>query len=293
MPSVAEPHVRDALAMVSDASVSPTVLEASAGLRTFNLRELWAYRSLIAVLVARHLQVRYAQSVIGVGWSAVRPLLSMVVLTVVFDKFVRVPSDGVPYPVFALAAVVPWTYFSTALAGASESMAGNSAIITKVYFPRLALPVANVLAPLVDLAIGLVLLVVALIWYGLTPSLSSIWAIPLVTVVMMLTAAGVGALVAAIDVQYRDASRLVPFVLQLWMYASPIVYPMSVVPESYRMVYKLNPMANAIELFRATLLGTGNPDWMAVLLPLILSSVICASGMLYFRQRERLFADVV
>jgi lipopolysaccharide transport system permease protein len=245
------------------------------------------------MLVVRHVQVRYAQSVLGVGWSVVRPLLSMGVLTLVFARFVRMPSDGLPYPIFSLAAVVPWTYFSTALAGASECMASNSAVITKVYFPRLALPIANVLAPLVDLAIGLVLLLAAMLWYGLAPGLSILFVIPLTTLIMVFTATGVGCFVAAVDVQFRDASRLVPFVLQLWMYASPIVYPMSVVPPEYRIAYRINPIADAIELFRSTLLGSATADWRAFIPALAISGLVCLVGMLYFRHRERIFADVV
>jgi lipopolysaccharide transport system permease protein len=272
---------------------SRTRIERSGRLRTVNVQELWAYRSLIRTFVERHLQVRYAQSVLGVGWSIVRPLLSMIVLTIVFDKFARIPSDGVPYPVFSLAAVVPWTYFSTALTGASESLGGNGSMITKIYFPRLALPIASVLAPLVDLAIGFVILLLVLLWFGLTPAFWSILVLPLVMMIMILTATGVGCFVAAIDVQYRDASRLVPFLLQLWMYASPVVYPMSMVPEKYRAVYRLNPMADALETFRSVLLGTTAADWSALAKAISASALICAAGMLYFRNRERIFADVV
>src|SRR5262245_36553667 len=199
---------------------------------------MWANRSLVATLVQRHVQVRYAQSVLGVGWSIARPLISVVVLTVIFGQFARLPSEGHPYALFSLAAIVPWAYFSTALTAASHSMAGSASMITKVYFPRLALPLSAVLAPLWDMAIGIVILVMTVTWFGVAPAWSSVWIVLLLVAVMAFTALGVGCFVAAIDVQYRDASGLVPFALQLWMYASPIVYPMSMVPDRYRALYR-------------------------------------------------------
>lgn len=270
-----------------------TVMERSRGLRRVNLRELWEYRSLILTLIARHVQVRYAQSVLGVGWSLIRPLISMVMFTIVFERFVRVPSDGRPYPVFSLAAVVPWAYFSAALSGASESLTSSGSMITKVYFPRLVLPISFVAAALVDLAIGLGLLLLVLMWFGITPSVSSIVIVPLLIVAMMLTATGVGCVVTSLDIQYRDLKHVVPLLLQVWMYASPVVYPMSIVPESYRQLYALNPMAGTIATFRSVLLGTDAGDWPAVGRALASSALICAVGVVFFRYREPVFADVV
>ena len=192
-----------------------TVMEHSRGLRWVNVRELWEYRSLIVTLIARHVQVRYAQSVLGVGWSLVRPLISMIAFTVVFERFVKVPSDGRPYPVFSLAAVVPWAYFSAALSGASESLTSSASMIIKVYFPRLALPISFVAAALVDFAIGFGLLLLALIWFGITPSASSIVIVP-AGPGMMLTATGVGCMVTALDIlQHRDLKHVVPLLLQV------------------------------------------------------------------------------
>jgi lipopolysaccharide transport system permease protein len=270
-----------------------TVIEPSRGLRPLRLIELWEYRSLIISLLIRNLQVRYAQSVLGIAWSVVRPLMAMGVLTTIFERFARLPSDGHPYAVFSLAAVVPWIFFSTSLTGACESLTGNGGMITKVYFPRLALPITNVLAPLADFTIGLVLLLAMILWFGLTPSISSAIVIPALVLTMMLTAMGIGCFVAAIDVQYRDAARLVPFVLQLWMYASPIVYPMSIVPQRYRQLYALNPMAGVIETFRSVLLGTRPIDWGPCATAMAVSAMACLAGMIYFKQRERIFADVV
>ena len=270
-----------------------SVIEPSRGLRALGAGELWRYRTLILALLVRQVQVRYAQSILGVGWSVVRPLLSIVVFTIVFDKFARIPSDGQPYALFSLAAVVPWTYFATALAGAGESLSTNAPMLTKVYLPRLALPIASALAPLVDLGIGLFLLVLMMTWFGVKPAFGSVVVVPVLVLAMMLTAVGVGCAVAAVDVQYRDARRFVPFVLQLWMYLSPVVYPASLVPERYRGLYTLNPLAGIIGTFRSSLLSTGPTDWRGIGLALASSSVICAAGVVFFRNRERVFADVV
>jgi lipopolysaccharide transport system permease protein len=269
------------------------VIEPSNALRGIDFPELWEYRSLIGSLVARHLQVRYAQTVIGVGWALFRPLISMIVFTIVFQKFARIPSDGRPYEVFSLAAIVPWTYFSSAVSSATESLSGSASMITKVYFPRLVLPVSFVVAPLVDLAVGMVMLLVMLLWYNIAPSLSSIAIIPLLVLAMMLTATGVGCALTALDIQYRDLRHLVPFALQMWMYASPVVYPIAMVPDRYRQLYMLNPMAGIISAFRSSLLATDPPDWPAITASLVTSAALCTVGVVYFRHRERVFADVV
>ena len=269
------------------------MIEPSRRWRGLAVRELWTYRSLVASLVLRQLQLRYAQSVLGVGWSVVRPLISTVVLTIVFGQFARLPSDGHPYALFSLAGIVPWTYFSIALTGASESMAGNASIITKVYFPRFALPLASVLAPLVELVIGGILVLAMAAWFGVAPTWAHVWIIPFLIAVMALTALGVGCFVADVDVQYRDASRLVPFALQLWMYASPIVYPMSMVPERYRAIYALNPLATTTEVLREIVLGAPVLQLRGIATALTTSLLICAIGTIYFRNRERIFADVV
>jgi lipopolysaccharide transport system permease protein len=269
------------------------VLQRSDGPRPINVHELWEYRSLIAALTARQLQVRYAQTVLGVGWAVVRPLVSMLVFTIIFQRVVQVPSDNRPYQAFSLAAVVPWSYFSTVLTGAGDSLTGSSSMLTKVYFPRLALPISAAAAALVDFAIGFALLLVTIAWFGIVPSIWSVIVIPVLTLAMMLTAIGVGCAVAALDIQYRDVKQLVPFVLQIWMYASPVIYPLSSVPERYKALYQLNPMAPLIGGFRSVLLQTGPSDWHSIGVACLVSLSIGLSGMFYFRFRERIFADVV
>ena len=269
------------------------MLQRSYGPRPINVRELWEYRSLIAALIARELRVRYAQTVLGIGWAVIRPLVSMFVFTIIFQRVVQVPSDNRPYQVFSLAALVPWSYFSTVLTGAGESLAGSSSMLTKVYFPRLALPISAAAAALVDFAIGLGLLLVIVAWFGIVPSIWSVVVIPVLTIAMMLTGIGVGCAVAALDIQYRDVKQLVPFLLQVWLYASPVIYPISAVPQRYRALYQLNPMAPLIGGFRSVLLQTGPIDWRSIGLACLVSLSIGVSGMFYFRFRERIFADVV
>jgi homopolymeric O-antigen transport system permease protein len=275
------------------ASRGRVMIKASRGLRGINFRELWAYRSLILTLTARHIQVRYAQTLLGIGWAIVQPLVSTVVFTVIFAKFARIPSNDRPYQVFVLAALVPWTYVSTAVSGASTSLSASSGMLTKVYFPRLALPISYVLSGLVDFTIGLVLLLTILWWSGITPLASSVVVVPWLVLAMILTATGVSCALAAFDVQYRDVRHVVPFLLQVWMYASPIVYPMSVVPDRYRQFYAFNPMTGIIEAFRSVLLGTGGVDWATIAVSLVVSAILSVIGIVVFRYRERIFADVV
>ena len=257
-----------------------------------NLKELWSYRSLWFFLVWRDIKVRYAQTVLGVGWAIIQPVLTMVVFSAIFGGFANIPSDGVPYPVFSLAGVVPWTYFSTALTGASNSLVSSANLITKVYFPRLVVPSAPVLAGLVDLAIGFVIVLLLMLYYGIVPTALAIPVVPFLVVVMMLVAGGIGSWLSALNVQYRDVKYVVPFLVQVLMYASPVVYPMSMVPEQYRLIYALNPMTGVIEGFRAVLLGTETVSWNLILLSFPVSLLIFVSGVLYFRRTERVFADV-
>lgn len=269
------------------------IIKPSGGLRGINLRELWAHRWLILTLTARHIQVRYAQTLLGIGWAIVQPVISVAIFTVIFSRFAGISSEGKPYHIFALAATVPWIYVSTAVSGASGSLSASSAMLTKVYFPRLALPISYVLSGLLDFVIGFVLLLSMLFWFGITPLTVSVIAIPWLVLAMVLTATGVSCTLAALDVQYRDVKHVVPFLLQAWMYTSPIVYPMSLVPEPYRAVYALNPMAGIIEAFRAVLLGTTEVDWGLIGESVAVSCALCLIGIAIFRHRERVFADVV
>jgi homopolymeric O-antigen transport system permease protein len=254
------------------------------------LGELWEYRELFFFLVWRDVKARYAQTVLGAAWAVLQPVLSMVVLTVIFG---RVPSEGVPYPVFSLAGIVAWTYFATALTGASNSLINNTGLITKVYFPRLVIPSAPVLAALVDLAIALAVLLLILLGFGWTPRPMALLILPLPLLLMMTTALGAGCWLCALNVQYRDVKHVTDFLVQLWLYASPIVYPLAIVPPSLRTFYAINPMAGAIAGFRAGLLGTPGPSAVEYGISLASAVALLVSGILYFRRTERVFADVI
>jgi lipopolysaccharide transport system permease protein len=269
-----------------------TVIEPQSGWQLINWRELWRYRDLFYFLVWRDVKTRYAQSILGIGWAVIRPIFSMVVFTVVFGNLAKVSSDGVPYPIFSYAALVPWTYFSSALTGASGSLVSARGMISKVYFPRLIIPTAQVLGKLIDFAIALLILFGLMAWFRMPPT---IWALtlPLLVLLMMLTAAGLGMWLTALAVQYRDINYGLSFAVQLLMYAAPVVYPASLIPRQYRLLYGLNPMAGVIEGFRSALLGTNPMPWDLLSVGTIVAILIFTSGALYFRRMERVFADVV
>lgn len=257
-----------------------------------DLRELWAYRELFLFLVWRDVKVRYAQTVLGAGWVILQPLVTVVLFSIVFGRLVKVPSDGVPYPVFSLVALIPWHYFSGALTSASHSLISNSNLITKVYFPRLVIPFASVLSGLVNFSVTFGTLLLILLAVGIVPSPSALVLVPLFVLVMILAAAGVGCWLAAMTLQYRDIAGIAAFVLQAWMYASPVVYPLSLVPEAFRPLYLLNPMVGVIEGFRSAVLGTTPVPWPAVAASAVVSVLLFLSGVLYFRRTEHIFADV-
>lgn len=257
-----------------------------------HLGELWAYRSLLFFLVWRDVKVRYAQTVLGAAWAVLQPIFSMVVLTAVFGRFVRVPSEGIPYPVFSLSGVVAWSYFASALGGASNSLVQNAGLITKVYFPRLVIPGAAALAGLVDFTIAMVVLLLVMLGFGMLPNPLAVLVLPPMILLMFMTALGTGCWLAAINIQYRDVRQITGFLIQMWMYASPIVYPLSLVPHHYRALYTLNPMASAISGFRWALLGTPGPSASELVLAFGAATALLLSGILYFQRTERGFADV-
>lgn len=273
-------------------SASPLVIEPSRNFPRLNLRELWAYRGLFRFLVWRDVKVRYAQTVLGAAWAVLQPVLTMVIFSVIFGRFAGIPSEGVPYPVFALTALVPWTFFATALIGASGSLTASTGLITKVYFPRLLIPSAAVAAGLLDLAVGLAFLGALMAAYGVAPSPAAVVVLPVVVLSMLLTLVGAGCWLAALNVQYRDVRFVVPFLVQIWLYASPVIYPSSIVPARYRALYAVNPMVGVIEGCRAVLLGAGPAPWPTIALSCAVGAVLFATGTLYFRRTERVFADV-
>jgi len=268
------------------------VIEASGRWRGLAVRELWAARGLLFFLAWRDVKVRYAQTMLGAAWAVLQPLLTMAIFTVIFGRFAALPSGGVPYSAFSLAGLVIWTYFATAVSGASESLVTSRNLVTKVYFPRLVIPLAPVVAGMVDLGIAMALLLGYAAWLGLSPAGSAILAVPLLVGAAAMTAAGVGCWLAALNLRYRDVRYAVPFLLQIWMYASPIVYPTSLVPETYRGVYMLNPLAGIVSGFRSATLGHRPIDWGGVGMALGIGLLLLVSGMLYFRHTERSFADI-
>jgi lipopolysaccharide transport system permease protein len=276
----------------ADVSAPTLIIEPARRFPTINVAELWRYRGLFFFLVWRDIKVRYAQTVLGAGWAILQPVLTMVIFAVIFGRFAGIPSDGVPYPVFSLAALVPWTYFSTALGASSGSLVSNTNLITKIYFPRLIIPLAPVLASLVDFAIAFVILLLVMAGYGMVPSASALVVLPILVLAMVLTVSGVGCWLAALNIQYRDVRYVVPFLTQSWLFASPIVYPMSLVPERFRWLYALNPLAGVIEGFRAVLFGRNPVGWGMVGISLAAGLLLFGSGALYFRSTERVFADV-
>ena len=276
---------------ISQNGLSQTVLRPQKGWRLIDFKELREYKDLFYFLVWRDIKVRYAQSVLGVGWAVIQPVFTMIVFTIVFGKLAKIDSDGVPYAIFSFTALVPWTYFSTALTDASGSLIAGSGMLTKVYFPRIIIPMTPVLGKLVDFGIAMLLLFGMMVWFKTMPT---IWALslPLLILLMMLTAAGLGMWLTALSIQYRDIKYGMSFAVRLLMYAAPVVYPVSLIPDKYRLFYGLNPMAGVIEGFRSALLGTRPMPWDLIIVGSITAVVIAISGAFYFRRMERIFADV-
>jgi lipopolysaccharide transport system permease protein len=257
-----------------------------------DLREIWAYRDLLALLVRRDVTIRYKQSAVGIGWAVVQPLVLMAIFSVVFGRFARLPSDGFPYPLFTLCALVPWLYFARSLTGTSDSLVGSAHLVTKVYFPRLILPLSKTLSGLVDFAVAFGLLVLLLAWYRVVPGWGLLL-LPAFAAIAMLTALGVGLWLTALNVKYRDIGVLVPFLAQIWMYASPIAYSTALVPKQWLWLYSLNPMVGVVEGFRWALLGKAPPDAGPMLLSLLIVLLMFAGGLAFFRRTEHTFADVI
>jgi lipopolysaccharide transport system permease protein len=266
-------------------------LRPSQGWSTSTASELWAYRELLYFFIWRDIKVRYKQTLLGAGWAIVQPLMTMVVFTIFFGHLAKVPSDGLPYPVFSLIALVPWSYFASALAGSSTSLSGYQHIISKVYFPRLIIPLAAVIAPLVDFAIGFVILIGFMAWYRIVPGAAIVW-LPALMLLAICTAASIGVWLAALNVRYRDVRYVVPFVVQLWMFATPVAYPASLVPGRWRALYGLNPMAGVIEGFRWALARGPAPGIITLVSAAVVVAMI-VSGAIYFRKLEGTFADVI
>jgi lipopolysaccharide transport system permease protein len=268
------------------------VIEPPSGWGSLGLGELWAHRELLYFLTWRDVRVRYKQTALGVAWAVIQPISTMVVFSLFFGRLAKVPSEGVPYPLFAFTALVPWTFFANGLTQAANSVVLNQNLVTKIYFPRLAIPIATVLAGAIDFALAFALLAVLMLYYGVVPSLHALWFVPF-SLLAFVTALGVGLWLAALNVQYRDVRYTVPFLVQIWLFATPIAYPSTLLSAPWRTVYALNPMVGVVDGSRWALLGTGSPPGPMVAASTLVALLLLVSGALYFRRMERTFADVV
>lgn len=270
---------------------SKIVIQPRRGLEFINWKEIYEFRDLFLFMIWRNIRVRYAQSTIGIGWAIVQPLFSMIVFTVIFGKLAKVDSNGVPYAIFSYTALVPWTYFANAITEGTQSLVANAHMLRKVYFPRVILPMAAIVARALDFGIALVFLVALMFWYGVMPTWN-IWALPILILILVITASGFSLWLTALSVQYRDINYAINFIVQLLMYAAPVVYPTTLIPEHLRIWYAINPMVGVIEGFRASLLGTIPMPWTWILIGFLYGTFLAISGIVYFRVRERFFADV-
>jgi len=274
------------------AGLPVTIIEPSRGWISLKLKELIEYRDLLFFLAWRDVSVRYKQTVLGAAWAIIQPFFSMVVFSLFFGRLAKIPSDGLPYPIFSYAAMLPWQYFATATTSSSNSLVGSSNLLTKVYFPRLVIPLASVLPAMIDFAIAFVVLLGMMVYYGIAPTWNLLF-LPLFLLLALVTALGVGLWLSAMNVQYRDIRYAVPFLVQFWMFASPVTYPSSLVPEPWRALYGINPMASVIEGFRWALLGSATAPGPMTAVSVAAALVLLVSGAYYFRRMEKTFADVV
>lgn len=270
-----------------------TMVQPSRGWAGVNLRELWRYRELVYFLIWRDIKVRYKQTLLGAAWAILKPFFSMIVFSVIFGNLARIPTDEVPPPLFYFAGLLPWVFFQDGITKASNSLVSGRNLITKVYFPRLAIPISSVVAGLVDFCLAFLVLIGMMIYYGYQPT-HAIWTLPLFILLALITALGGGLWLAALNVAYRDIGYVTPFIVQAWLYASPVVYSATLITgDFWQVVYGLNPMAGVVQGFRWAMLGVGQPPSNFLLASIAIALSLLISGALYFRRMERTFADVV
>jgi lipopolysaccharide transport system permease protein len=279
-------------ALTANSAIPVIRIEPSKGWVSLKLRELWHYRELLYFLTWRDVKIRYKQTALGAAWAVLQPLMTMLVFSIFFGRLAKVPSDGLPYPIFAFTALVPWTFFAAGLNQASNSLVGSANLIKKVYFPRLTIPIGTVLAGVVDFAVAFVMLLIMMAFYGIAPTMK-ILALPLFLLLALVTSLGVGLWLSALNVEFRDVRFVVPFVTQFWMLATPIAYSSSLLSEPWRTVYGLNPMVGVVEGFRWALLGAQSAPGPAIAVSSLAALSILISGAFYFRRMERTFADLV
>lgn len=268
------------------------IIKPSSGWAALNLKDLWIYRELVYFMTWRDLKVRYKQTLLGASWAVLQPFLTMVVFSIFFGGLAKVPSDNVPYPIFSFTALLPWTLFSKALLDASKSLVSSSHIITKIYFPRIILPLASILAGIVDFFIAFVVLLGMMVFYKIAPTVN-IWTLPFFLLLALVTALGVGLWLSALNVLYRDINYATHFITQFWMFITPIAYSSTMIPDKWKLIYSLNPMAGVVNGFRWALLGIGEGPGVDLMVSVVVAIVLLISGLIYFKRTERLFADMV
>lgn len=278
--------------MLPPRELAEVLIEPSSGWRSLRLREMWEYRELLYFLVWRDIKVRYKQTVLGASWAVIQPFFTMVVFSLFFGRLASMPSEGVPYPLFSYAGLVPWTFFASGMSLASNSLVGSSNLITKVYFPRPVVPIASVLSVGVDFLLAFLVLLIMLGYYRVMPTANVVW-LPLFVLLALITAVGVGLWLSALNVEYRDVRYVVPFLTQFWMFATPIAYPSTLLHGTWRTLYGLNPMVGVVEGFRWALLGTSTRPGPMIILSTLAAIALLVSGAFYFRRVERSFADLV
>ena len=269
-----------------------TIIQPSRGWVSLKLHELWEYRELLYFLVWRDVKVRYKQTVLGAAWAIIQPFMAMVVFSIFFGKLAKMPSDGIPYPLFAYAALVPWGFFANGLSQASNSLVGSSHLITKVYFPRLVVPISSVISGIVDFALAFAVLLGMMFYFGIFPTINVIW-LPFLLLLAFVTALGVGMWLSALNVEFRDIRYVIQFLTQFWMFATPIVYTSSLLSDPWRTIYGLNPMVGVVEGFRWALLGTQTAPGPIVIVSCLAALAILVGCAFYFRKMEKTFADLV
>lgn len=276
---------------VSQSDIPMIRIKPTKGWRSLGLGELWEYRELLYFFVWRDIKVHYKQTVLGASWAIIKPVFTMVIFSLFFGRLAKVPSDGLPYPIFSYAALVPWTYFSGALTQASGSLVSSSNMLKKIYFPRLAMPIAAVLAGIVDFVLAFLVLLGMMFFYGFVPTLNVLW-LPVFLFLALITALGASFWLSAMNVQFRDVRHTISFLIQAWLFATPIAYPSSLLSEPWRTIYGINPMASVVEGFRWALLGTDTAPGPMVIVSSIVAIGLLVSGAFYFRRMEKVFADV-
>ncbi|OGO18634.1 MAG: phosphate ABC transporter permease [Chloroflexi bacterium RBG_16_48_8] len=277
----------------ADGDIIPvTIIRPSRGWKGIDFKELWRYRELLYFLIWRDIKVRYKQSLLGAAWAIIQPLLTMIIFTIFFGQWAGIPTDEVPQPVFYFAGILPWQFFQSGVSKSGISLVASRNLITKIYFPRIAVPIAPIIAGLLDFGLAFLILIVMMFFYGIVPT-STLWTLPLFLFLALLTAVGVGIWLAGLNVAYRDVGYVIPFLLQVWFFLSPIVYSSTIVPESLRPYYGLNPMVGVVQGFRWAIFGVGKPNLTDLCASIGVAIFLLVSGVFYFKRMERTFADVV